>query len=77
MAEVIEIFPYGLQGVTYLTPHESMAWLTHHPLDKMAAILADGIFKHIFTNENVRISIQISLKLFLRVQLTISQHWLR
>ena len=28
----------------------------------MAAILADNIFKSIFTNENVRISIQISLK---------------
>ena len=32
------------------------------PLDKMAAILADGIFKHIFLNENFRISIKISLK---------------
>ena len=28
----------------------------------MAAILADDIFKHIFLNENIRISIQISLK---------------
>ena len=28
----------------------------------MATILADDIFKHIFLNENVRISIQISLK---------------
>ena len=28
----------------------------------MAAILADDIFKRIFSNENVRISIQISLK---------------
>ena len=28
----------------------------------MAAILADGIFKCIFLNENFRISIQISLK---------------
>ena len=36
--------------------------LTHLPLDKMAAILADDIFKRIFLNENVRILIQISLK---------------
>ena len=36
--------------------------LTHLPLDKMAAILADDIFKCIFLNENVRMSIQISLK---------------
>ena len=36
--------------------------LTHLPLDKMAAILADDIFNWIFLNENGRISIQISLK---------------
>ena len=37
--------------------------LTHLPLDKIAAILADDIFKCIFLNENDRISIQISLKI--------------
>ena len=36
--------------------------LTHLRLDKMAAILADDIFKSIFLNENDRIPIQISLK---------------
>ena len=36
--------------------------ITYLPLDKMAAILADGIFKRMFLNDNVRISIQISLK---------------
>ena len=36
--------------------------LIHLPLDKMAAILADDIFKCIFLNENGRIQIQISLK---------------
>ena len=35
--------------------------LTHPPLDKMAAILADDIFKCIFLSENDRISIKISL----------------
>ena len=41
-----------------------MAWviLTHLPLDKMAAILADDIFKCIFLNENDKILIEISLK---------------
>ena len=38
------------------------AGLTGSPLDKMAAILADDIFKRIFINEDVRISIQISLQ---------------
>ena len=36
--------------------------LTHYPLDKMATILADDIFKCIFLNENDKIPIQISLK---------------
>ena len=34
--------------------------LTHLPLGKIAAILADGIFTCIFLNENERILIQIS-----------------
>ena len=37
--------------------------VTHLPLDKMAAILADDIFKCIFLNENDKSMIQISLKL--------------
>ena len=37
-------------------------FLTPLPLDKMADILADDIFKWIFLNENDRIPIQISLK---------------
>ena len=36
--------------------------LTHLPLDKMAAILADDNFKCIFLNENDRIRTKISLK---------------
>ena len=36
--------------------------LTHLPLDKMAAIVADMNFKWISLNENERIPIQISLK---------------
>ena len=37
--------------------------LTHLPLDKMAPILADSIFKCILLNKNDRIQIQISLEL--------------
>ena len=37
--------------------------LTHLPLDKMTAILANNIFKCIFLNEKDKILIQISLKL--------------
>ena len=39
-----------------------MVELTHFPLDKMTALLADDIFNRIFLNENIRISIQFSLK---------------
>ena len=35
-------------------------------MDKMAAILADDIFKHIFLNEKTRISIWISLEFVLK-----------
>ena len=45
------------------------AWsrvISNSPLDKMAAILADDIFKRIFLNENIRITIQISLKFVLK-----------
>ena len=37
----------------------------------------DDIFKWIFWNENVWISIKISLKFVLRVQLAVSRHWFR
>ena len=40
--------------------------LTHLPLDKMVAIVADDIFKCIFLNENGRIVIQISVKFVTR-----------
>ena len=39
-----------------------MQTLKFIPLDKMAAILADDIFKRIFLKENVIISIQFYLK---------------
>ena len=38
---------------------------------------ADNIFKCIFLNENVWISLEISLKFIHRIQLTIFQHWFR
>ena len=54
------------------TPHDKvnpspsgaayLCQLTQHPLDKMAAILADDIFKSIFVKEYDRIQIHISLK---------------
>ena len=43
--------------------HHDIDYLTHLPLDKMAAILTDDILKSIFLNEDDKILIQISLKL--------------
>ena len=41
--------------------------LTHIPLDKMASILADDIFKCIFLNKNDIIQIRVSLKFVPRI----------
>ena len=41
--------------------------LTLRDRDKMAAIFADDIFKYIFLNENVWISLEISLKFVLTI----------
>ena len=43
-----------------------MFFLTHAPLDKMTDTFADDILTRIFLNENVGISIQISLKVIPR-----------
>ena len=45
-----------------LRPDTDRGTINHLPLDKMAAILQDDIFKCIFLKENVRISIKIPLK---------------
>ena len=53
------------ENIQWLHDHdgpEDRDGLTHLPLDKMAAISADDIFKWIFLNENDEIPIQISLK---------------
>ena len=53
-----------LDGVLYCrTSYIAAVELTHLPLDKMAAICADYIFKSIFLNETFCILIKISLKL--------------
>ena len=44
--------------------------ITHLPLDKMAAILADDISKCIFVNENDKFHFKFCLNLFPGVQLT-------
>ena len=49
-------------------------WLNTLRPRQNGCLFADDIFKRIFLNENVWISITI---LFLRVQLTIFQHWFR
>ena len=48
---------------------KSYSLLTHLSLNKMAAILADDIFKCIFLNKIFRISIKISLKFVPKVPL--------
>ena len=52
------------QDVVHLTYffEKEMAMLTHLPLNKMAAILADDISKCIFLNEKLWFLIKISLR---------------
>ena len=59
----------ALHQLLYLYPNSgrpSEGMLTHLPVDKMAAVLADDTLKCIFFNENDRISSQISLKFVLK-----------
>ena len=49
-------------GVVTVSNWQADAQLTHLPLAKMTAILADDIFKCFFSSENGRIPMQISLK---------------
>ena len=48
--------------IAWMSIYISQGNLTHLPLDKMAAILADENFRSIFFNENDRSPIRISLK---------------
>ena len=64
------------QLLTWFYASSLLSAVNSSPLDKMASILADDIFKSIFLNEN-RIPIQIHWYLLLRVQSTISEHWFR
>ena len=53
----------GIQfGIRMASSGYRYSTLTHFPLDKIAAILADDTFKCIFLNEKVRFLTKISLK---------------
>ena len=55
----------------------SLRWLNTLRPRKNDRHFADDIFKCLFFNENVWISIKISLKFVPMVQLTIFQHWFK
>ena len=60
----------SMVAADHVSMYRGRAWatmvLTHLPLNKMAALLADDIFKCIFLNENEEIPIKISLAFFLK-----------
>ena len=60
------------KNISYFCPIKiSSKGLTHLPLDKMAAILADDLFKRIFLNEKKhKFLLKFHWSLFLMVQLT-------
>ena len=62
-------------GAKAIKVHGITGAVNSSPLDKMAAILADDTFKCIFLNEKFSIWFKFHWSWFLRVQLTISEHW--
>ena len=64
---------------SYMSPYgvTRPQWVITLQLRQNGSHFGDHIFKLIFLHKNWRILNQISLICFLRVQLKISQHWLR
>ena len=56
---------------------ESHSFLTHLPPGQNGCHFADDIFRYIFVNEKLCILIKFDWSFFLRVNLTITQHWFR
>ena len=52
-------------------------WVNSSPPGQNGHHFADDMLRYIFVNEKFCSLIKISLKLFLRVQLTITKHWFR
>ena len=67
--------PYKLNTLD-LNNTETVTYHTLRP-SQNGRHFADAIFECIFMNENVWISLKISLKFVLKVELTIFQHWFR
>ena len=68
----------------YMLEYDAVQWLIWwiHPFNTLGPRqngrhFPDDIFKCIFLNENVRVSIKISLKIVPMVQSTLFQNWLR
>ena len=57
--------------------HITDGFLTHRGWDKIDAIFAGNIYKYIFFNEMYQFRLKFHWDLFLRVRLTIFQHWFR
>ena len=73
MPQTVDILTYAKQGMTHLTL-SILSLLTHLPLDKMAAILADDILKCSLM-KIIKFWFKFHWNLFPAVQLTINQHW--
>ena len=63
---IIHILSGSLLQASWCQGQPPATLLAHLPLDKMAAILADDIFNHIFLNENDWIPTRISLRFVAR-----------
>ena len=78
---ILPIFPKHL-SLTRLPQrqwnnHEYIAWLTHWGLDKMSAISQTTHWNVFSWMKMYEIRLKLQWSLFLKVQLTIFQHWFR
>ena len=69
--------PYTQRYPSFEKLRDLTIWLNTLRPRQNGRHFAEETFKPIFLNENVRISLKISLNLFLRVQLTIFHRWFR
>ena len=68
LCDFLPIFVVALTGTIVCLP-QCKCIITHWGRDKMAAIFADDIFKYIFLNESVWISLKISFKFVFKVRI--------
>ena len=70
------VLTYFSRNISTAAP-EGTSSFNSSPPGQNDRLIAEDIFKRIFMNENFFIMIKIWMKIFLNLQLAITQHWFR